>query len=66
MVGGDDTPPGVGTGESAGVMVLACASVSSADSRIDGSKGGGPSRAHRRDSYFERMKDSILLERDTS
>ena len=30
-------------------------------SRTDGSEGGGPSLAHRRDSYFERIKDSILL-----
>ena len=30
-------------------------------SSVDGSEGGGPSIAHRRDSYFERMKDSILL-----
>lgn len=31
------------------------------DSRTEGSVGGGPSIAHRRDSYLERMKDSILL-----
>lgn len=30
-------------------------------SRTDGSEGEGPSMAHRRDSYFERIKDSILL-----
>ena len=30
-------------------------------SSVDGSDGGGPSIAHRRDSYFERMNDSILL-----
>ena len=30
-------------------------------SKTDGSSGGGPSNAHRRDSYLERMKDSILL-----
>ncbi len=30
-------------------------------SRTEGSEGGGPSIAHLRDSYFERMKDSILL-----
>lgn len=30
-------------------------------SRTEGSAGGGPSKAHRRDSYLERMKDSILL-----
>lgn len=29
-------------------------------SRTDGSAGGGPSIAHRRDSYFDRTKDSIL------
>lgn len=30
-------------------------------SRVAGSEGGGPSKAQRRDSYFDRMKDSILL-----
>ena len=30
-------------------------------SSMEGSVGGGPSKAHLRDSYFERMKDSILL-----
>jgi hypothetical protein len=30
-------------------------------SKIDGSEGGGPSSAHLRDSYLERMNDSILL-----
>lgn len=30
-------------------------------SRMDGSEGGGPSMAHRRVSYLERIKDSILL-----
>lgn len=30
-------------------------------SNVEGSSGGGPSRAQRRDSYLERMKDSILL-----
>lgn len=30
-------------------------------SRVDGSEGGGPSRAHRLDSYFERMNESSLL-----
>lgn len=30
-------------------------------SRTDGSEGEGPSMAHRRDSYFERINDSILL-----
>lgn len=33
-------------------------------SKPDGSAGGGPSMAHRRDSYFDRMKDSILLQED--
>jgi hypothetical protein len=37
--------------ESAGVL----------DSNVEGSSGGGPSFAHRRDSYLERMKESILL-----
>jgi hypothetical protein len=31
------------------------------DSNVEGSAGGGPSVAHRRDSYLERMKESILL-----
>lgn len=31
------------------------------DSRTEGSVGGGPSMAQRRDSYLDRMKDSILL-----
>ena len=35
-------------------------------SKIDGSEGTGPSIAHRRDSYFDRMKDSILLSRRLS
>ena len=30
-------------------------------SSTDGSAGGGPSSAHLRDSYFERMNDSIFL-----
>lgn len=40
-------------------FVTSCAACSW--SRIDGSSGGGPSMAHRRDSYLERMKDSTLL-----
>lgn len=31
------------------------------DSNVEGSAGGGPSIAHRRDSYLERMKESNLL-----
>jgi hypothetical protein len=31
------------------------------ESRTDGSEGGGPSKAHLRDSYLDRMNDSILL-----
>lgn len=31
------------------------------DSNVEGSAGGGPSTAHRRDSYLERMKESNLL-----
>ena len=31
------------------------------DSNVEGSAGGGPSTAHRRDSYLERIKESILL-----
>lgn len=30
-------------------------------SSVDGSVGGGPSSAHLRDSYFDRIKDSNLL-----
>jgi hypothetical protein len=36
--------------------------VADSSSRIDGSEGGGLSSAHLRDSYLERMNDSILLE----
>lgn len=32
-------------------------------SKKEGSFGGGPSSAQRRDSYFERINDSILLKR---
>jgi len=38
------------------------ASAGEPPSRTLGSGGGGPSFAHRRDSYLERMKDSILLD----
>ena len=38
------------------------ASAGKPTSRTLGSGGGGPSFAHRRDSYLERMKDSILLD----
>ena len=31
------------------------------DSNVEGSVGGGPSTAHRRDSYLERIKESNLL-----
>jgi hypothetical protein len=34
---------------------------STCPSSTDGSDGGGPSIAHRRDSYLERMNESILL-----
>lgn len=47
--------------KSGGVAVAGAASSLEEDSRTDGSEGGGPSMAHRRDSYFERMNDSILL-----
>ena len=32
-------------------------------SKNDGSEGGGPSSAHLRVSYLERMNDSILLDK---
>ena len=35
--------------------------VLSLDSSMEGSTGGGPSRAQRLDSYFDRMNESILL-----
>lgn len=34
-------------------------------SKMEGSEGDGPSSAHLRVSYLERMKDSILLKRGT-
>ena len=46
---------GIGWGAGAG------ASSGTPSSRIEGSEGNGPSIAHRRDSYFDRMNDSILL-----
>jgi hypothetical protein len=58
---------GVGAAEASksGAFAVAAASPLEADcavpSRTDGSEGVGPSMAHRRDSYFERIKDSILL-----
>ena len=51
---------GVGPGM-AGDKTVAVSSVDSPPSRTLGSEGGGPSMAQRRDSYFDRMKDSILL-----
>jgi hypothetical protein len=36
--------------------------VPDSSSKIDGSEGGGPSSAHLRVSYLERMNDSILLD----
>jgi len=36
------------------------AAVSVPCSKVEGSDGGGPSMAHLRDSYLERMKESIL------
>lgn len=46
-------------------MVESSSSLSSSSprsSRVEGSEGGGPSRAQRRDSYLERINDSILLD----
>lgn len=58
MDGADDTCKGrVDVSEGKGTGALP------ADSRTDGSVGGGPTNAHLRDSYFERMNDSILLNR---
>ena len=51
------------------VLVVACAEACAGagsdtgaeSSRMEGSAGGGPSCAHLRVSYFDRMNDSILL-----
>ena len=60
-VGEGDVAGGEGrAGVGAGAGIAGCSSVAPS-SRIDGSEGGGPSRAHRRDSYLDRMKESILL-----
>jgi hypothetical protein len=52
---------GVGSEMGAGECSEAASPVDGPSSRMPGSEGGGPSRAHRRDSYFDRMNDSILL-----
>lgn len=52
---------GVGSGAGAGEEFEAISAVDDPPSRMAGSEGGGPSRAQRRDSYFDRMNDSILL-----
>lgn len=45
----------------AGITGAGASSTAAPSSRTDGSDGGGPSFAHLRDSYFERINDSILL-----
>lgn len=52
--------PGEGT---AGCVKGCCPEDGAADplSSIDGSVGGGPSSAHLRDSYLDRINDSNLL-----
>lgn len=52
---------GVGPVLGAGGDAVVAAPAGCPPSRTPGSEGGGPSRAQRRDSYFDRMKDSILL-----
>ena len=58
----------VGRAEVGGAVVAGvCDSAEVEDvpsSRMEGSSGGGPSRAQRRDSYFDRIYDSILLKMD--
>ena len=56
----EDTGEGVAAGGGAACVAAGCAAPEPL-SRTDGSAGGGPSSAHLRDSYLERMKDSILL-----
>lgn len=51
----EDVAMGAGAGAEAGVSCTVPLS------STDGSVGGGPSIAQRRDSYFERMNESILL-----
>lgn len=48
-------------GECGGEMGAVEVSAGVLDSNVEGSAGGGPSIAHRRDSYLERIKESILL-----
>lgn len=57
--GAEDVVVGGAIGAGAGVDSAVEAGV--VPSRTEGSEGGGPSIAHLRDSYLERMKDSILL-----
>lgn len=45
----------------AGMTGAGTSSTAAPSSRTDGSEGGGPSFAHLRDSYLERMYESILL-----
>ena len=51
---------GVGGCTAGGAGAAATGTSAASLSRTDGSAGGGPSIAHRRDSYFDRIKDSIL------
>ena len=52
---------GIGSGTGAGEGFEAISPVDDPPSRMVGSRGGGPSRAQRRVSYFDRINDSILL-----
>lgn len=52
---------GVGSGTGAGEGFEAISPMDDPPSRMAGSEGGGPSSAQRRDSYFDRINDSILL-----
>jgi hypothetical protein len=48
-------------GRGGGVASSRCGGGGAALSRTEGSAGGVPSKAHLRDSYFDRINDSILL-----
>ena len=64
--GGETLVVGVARGGGERDCACGCCSTGEAalpppPSSTEGSRGGGPSIAQRRDSYFERMNDSILL-----
>lgn len=44
----------------AGIVAAGTGAAADWVSRVEGSAGGGPSIAHRLDSYLERMNESIL------